>query len=133
MGCGDGEYVGIFENILRPVALEFDPELILVSAGFDTLTGDPLGGMNVTPKGFAGLTRSIMETAKSCCEGKMVITLEGGYHVEGQRDAVREVLKEMSGLSETPIEAFRDITDQQFLKQLTDRVRQVHHPYWKNL
>jgi len=133
VGCGDDEYVGIFEKILQPVALEFNPELILVSAGFDIHTGDPLGGMNVTPKGFAGLTRSIMDMAKSCCGGKMVITLEGGYNVEGQRDAVREVLKEMSGLSETPIQNFRDISDQQFLKQLTDRVRQVHHQNWKSL
>ncbi|MFC1821963.1 histone deacetylase [Thermodesulfobacteriota bacterium] len=132
-GCGDDEYVGIFEKILKPVALDFNPELVLVSAGFDIYSGDPLGGMNVTPKGFAGLTRSIMEVAASCCGGKMVMTLEGGYNVEGQRDAVREVLKEMSGLSETPIQDFRDISDQQFLEQLTDRVRQEHHQYWKNL
>jgi acetoin utilization deacetylase AcuC-like enzyme len=133
IGCGDGEYLAIFEKILKPIALEFDPDIILVSAGFDIYAGDPLGGMNVTPKGFAGLTGSIMEMANICCEGKMIITLEGGYDVNGQRDSVKEVLKQLAGLSEINITDLMDKADQRLLDLVKRRITEVHHSYWKNL
>ncbi len=132
-GCGDGEYVGIFERILRPIALEFDPELILVSAGFDIHMEDPIGGMNVTPTGFAALTRSILDIADSCCGGKVVLTLEGGYNIEGQRDSVKEVLEELAGLSQTSTMDIVAKADRQVLEYVTKGVTEVHDRYWKNL
>jgi acetoin utilization deacetylase AcuC-like enzyme len=133
MGYGDGEYAGIFEKIVRPVALEFDPDLILVSAGFDIHGNDPLGGMRVTPKGFAGLTASILNTARQCCDGKVVFTLEGGYDLAGLRDSVKDVLKEMAGLSETSHEDVASRADPGALEQAVNPVVQVHSRYWKNL
>ncbi|KPK30087.1 MAG: histone deacetylase [Nitrospira bacterium SG8_3] len=132
MGYGDGEYVGIFEKILRPVTLEFNPEIILVSAGFDIYMEDPLGGMNVTPDGFAGLTRSIMQMANECCAGKVVITLEGGYNLQGLRDSVKSVLKELAGLSETDTRALLNKADQRALDQVTKQVIDVQRRYWKS-
>lgn len=132
MGYGDGEYVGIFEKILRPVTLEFNPEIILVSAGFDIYMEDPLGGMNVTPDGFAGLTRSIMEMANECCAGNVVITLEGGYNLQGLRDSVKAVLKELAGLSETDTRALLNKADQRALDQVTKQVIDVQRRYWKS-
>jgi acetoin utilization deacetylase AcuC-like enzyme len=131
MGYGDGEYVGIFEKILRPVTLEFNPEIILVSAGFDIYMEDPLGGMNVTPEGFAGLTRSIMQMANECCEGKVVITLEGGYNLEGLRDSVKAVLKELGRFSETDTRALLNKADQRALDHVTKQVIEVQSRYWK--
>jgi acetoin utilization deacetylase AcuC-like enzyme len=133
VGCGDGEYLGIFEKILRPVALEFNPQMILVSAGFDIYEGDPLGGMQVTPQGFAGLTRSIMEMADACCAGKVVITLEGGYHVHGQRDSVKEVLKELSGKSKTSLSDIIDEGDPRALESIIQHATEVHGHHWKNV
>jgi len=133
MGYGDGEYAGIFEKIVTPVALEFDPDLILVSAGFDIHGNDPLGGMRVTPKGFAGLTASILNTARQCCDGKVVFTLEGGYDLAGLRDSVKDVLKEMAGLSETSPEDMASRADLAALEQAVNPVVQVHSQYWKNL
>jgi acetoin utilization deacetylase AcuC-like enzyme len=133
MGYGDGEYVGLFERILKPIAIEFGAEIILVSAGFDIYMGDPLGGMDVTPSGFAGLTRSIMEMANACCGGKVVFTLEGGYDLQGLRDSVKTVLKEMAGLLETNTTDLLAKADQQMLDNVVKRVKEVHHPYWKNL
>jgi len=133
MGYGDGEYAGIFEKIVTPVALEFDPDLILVSAGFDIHGNDPLGGMRVTPKGFAGLTASILDTARQCCEGKVVLTLEGGYDLAGLRDSVKDVLKEMAGLTETSPEDMASRADLAALEQAVNPVVQVHSQYWKNL
>jgi acetoin utilization deacetylase AcuC-like enzyme len=133
VGCGDREYLGIFEKILKPVALEFNPQMILVSAGFDTYEGDPLGGMQVTPAGFAGMTRSIMEIAEACCDGKVVITLEGGYHVQGQSISVKEVLKELSGLSNTDVSKLMDKGDDRILDSVVKQAKEVHHRYWKTL
>ena len=132
-GYGDGEFIGIFERILRPVTVEFDPDLILVSAGFDIYDGDPLGGMDVTPKGFGLLTRSIMEMANACCGGKVVLTLEGGYSLQGLKDSVKEVLKEMAGLSRGHTTDFMEPVHLQMLESITNRVTDIHRRYWKSL
>ena len=132
-GYGDGEYAAIFEELLKPVALEFNPELILVSAGFDTYEGDPLGGMNVTPLGFAGMTRSVMEIADSCCSGKVVITLEGGYHLQGLRDSVKAVLKELSGMTKTGIDNLLKGADRRMVDYALKPVKEVHRQFWKCL
>jgi acetoin utilization deacetylase AcuC-like enzyme len=132
-GYGDEEYVAIFENLLRPITLEFNPDVILVSAGFDIYIDDPLGGMNVTPIGFAGLIGSIMRTADSCCDGKVIITLEGGYHVHGQRDSVKAVLNELAGVTETDTDDLRARADSAMVNYALKPVREIHNQYWKNL
>ena len=95
-GYGDADYANILRHCLRPIALAYQPQLILVSAGFDIYHRDPLGGMAVTEKGFARLTDIIMEIAHTVCEGRMVMTLEGGYHLEGQARSVKEVVTRMA-------------------------------------
>ena len=132
-GCGDAEYVSIFEKILRPVALEFAPELILVSAGFDIHHSDPLGGMRVTSNGFAGLTRSILKTADQCCGGKVVMTLEGGYELQALADSVKAVLRELAGLQVTDIENMAAGADTRMLAYLMWKIRRSHGHCWKSL
>ncbi|NPU85372.1 MAG: histone deacetylase [Syntrophaceae bacterium] len=95
-GSGNAHYVKVFRQILQPVARMFRPELILVSAGFDTYDGDPLGDMRVTPDGFACLTRLLMNLADELCGGKIVLVLEGGYDLRGLARSVRAVLKELT-------------------------------------
>jgi acetoin utilization deacetylase AcuC-like enzyme len=79
VGSGDAPYVEAFEKKLRPAALRFGPDLVLISAGFDAAKGDDLGGMKVTPEGFAELTRIVREIARQCCQERLVSVLEGGY------------------------------------------------------
>ncbi len=133
IGHGDGEYMAIFEKTLRPIATGFDPDLVLVSAGFDIYEGDPLGGMRVSPTGFAGLMRSIMEIADQCCKGKVVVTLEGGYELAGLRDSVRAVLKELAGVSRTPVEEIAARADKNRLDNVVRRVVEHHGRFWKDL
>jgi len=133
IGYGDGEYVAIFEKVLKPAALEFEPEMILVSAGFDIYEKDPLGGMNVTPEGFAGLTRSLMEIADACCDGKIVIALEGGYHVNGEKDSVKAVLKELAGIKKTSVPDIMKKADKVMVDFSLKPVLDVHKHYWKSL
>jgi acetoin utilization deacetylase AcuC-like enzyme len=85
-GFGDIEYLDVYDSILKPIALEYKPELILVSAGFDPYIKDPLGGMAVTGAGFGGLASIVKDIAEQACSGKVLITLEGGYNPEGLRE-----------------------------------------------
>lgn len=94
---GDGDYAAIFNEIVLPVGREYNPQLILVSAGFDIYRGDPLGSMEVTAQGFAYLTRSLVLLAEEVCQGRLLVTLEGGYNLEGQRDGILAVLGELCG------------------------------------
>jgi acetoin utilization deacetylase AcuC-like enzyme len=62
---------------------EFRPELVLISAGFDSRRGDPLGGLQLEDEDFADLTRLMLEIADEYAEGRVVSLLEGGYALEG--------------------------------------------------
>ena len=98
-GYGDSDFFNIFKKILCPIVSTFKPELILVSAGFDTYAGDPLGSMNVTPKGFAALTHVLMDLAREYSAHRFALTLEGGYNLTGLRASVKAVLKELTQAS----------------------------------
>lgn len=100
-GTDDAQYVKIFRKVFQPIAMKFSPQLVLLSAGFDPYYKDPLGGMRVTPQGFACMTRILMNIADECCGGKLVATLEGGYHIGGLAESIRAVLREM--LDETHV------------------------------
>ena len=67
---------------------EFKPDLILISAGFDSRLGDPLGHFRLTDADFADLTTLVMEAADKHCGGRIVSVLEGGYDLEGLSRAV---------------------------------------------
>jgi acetoin utilization deacetylase AcuC-like enzyme/formylglycine-generating enzyme required for sulfatase activity len=82
-GSGDSDYLDAFEKKLRPAALAFRPDFVLISAGFDAHENDLLGGMKVTAQGFAKLTEITKQIAERCCQGRLVSILEGGYHPEG--------------------------------------------------
>jgi acetoin utilization deacetylase AcuC-like enzyme len=92
-GFGDDEYIRVYSEILKPIALEYKPELVLVSAGFDPYIKDPLGGMEVTGSGFGALASIVRDIAEQTCGGKVLLTLEGGYNPEGLREGVRAVLQ----------------------------------------
>jgi len=81
-GSGNNVYIKAFEEKLRPAALAFDPDFVLISAGFDAHENDPLGGMALTTEGFAELTQIVKEIAEKSCQGRLVSVLEGGYDLE---------------------------------------------------
>ena len=70
----DADYMAAFNMVVMPLAYKFQPELVLISAGFDAAAGDPLGQMRVTPRGYAHMTSSL----KMIAGGKLVLVLEGG-------------------------------------------------------
>ena len=92
---GDNEFIKIFDEILRPIIEQFQPQFILVSAGFDIFFEDPLGGMRVTPEGFAKLTRQLTDQADNVCNGNIIFLLEGGYNLDGLWISTKEMLEEL--------------------------------------
>lgn len=93
IGCSDMDYGNIFRKLLLPLAYEFKPEVIFVSAGFDPHQLDPLGGMNLSEKGFGRLTQLVLCAAEELCDGKVVFVLEGGHHPYALSRSVLEVLR----------------------------------------
>ncbi|XP_076596776.1 protein deacetylase HDAC6 isoform X2 [Chaetodon auriga] len=81
---GDSDYLAAFHHIVIPIAAEFNPGLVLVSAGFDAARGDPLGGYHVTPEGYAHLTHLLMSLAG----GRVLLILEGGYNLTSISDSM---------------------------------------------
>jgi acetoin utilization deacetylase AcuC-like enzyme len=131
-GADENLYVRILREILRPVALSFQPEILLVSAGFDIYVGDPLGAMKVTPEGFACLARVLLDLADECCGGRMAVVLEGGYHILGLTKSVRAVLMEMLGETRVTEEALGRMaagTDERENRRL-EKVRAQFSPFW---
>jgi acetoin utilization deacetylase AcuC-like enzyme len=86
-GAGRREVVGAFADVLVPAADAFRPDLVLVSAGFDSRVGDPLGGFKLTDEDFAELTGIVRGIAERHCGGRLVSTLEGGYALAGLASA----------------------------------------------
>lgn len=87
-GAGDDDIVAAFERELLPVAERFAPELVLISAGFDSRADDLLGCFQVTDAGFATLTEMVMGIADRHAGGRLVSMLEGGYNLHGLAAAV---------------------------------------------
>jgi acetoin utilization deacetylase AcuC-like enzyme len=86
-GAGRKEIVGAFTDKLVPAATSFRPDLILISAGFDSRVGDPLGRFRLTDEDFAELTRIMMNIAREHADGRVVSVLEGGYDLDGLASA----------------------------------------------
>jgi acetoin utilization deacetylase AcuC-like enzyme len=88
-GAGREQILGAFQNRLMPAAKAFEPDLVLISAGFDSRAGDPLGHFFLTDADFADLTAVMMEIADRSAGGRVVSALEGGYSLNGLTNAVR--------------------------------------------
>jgi acetoin utilization deacetylase AcuC-like enzyme len=126
-GCADGEYLQVFEEIVAPATERFEPEWILVSAGFDPHRRDPLGGMGVTEAGFRAMAQKLLVLAERFADGRIAFLLEGGYDLAGLRDSVGAVLDAMQDTRDDHSQTF-DLA-QSSIQPLLRRIRQVHEKY----
>jgi len=97
-GTTAAAYRTAFEEALDAALGEFEPELVLVSAGFDCLAGDPLGGLMLEPADLHYLTRLLVERTLGTAGGRVVAVLEGGYAPARVGEGVVEVLRALAGL-----------------------------------
>ncbi|HDR14187.1 MAG TPA: histone deacetylase [Desulfobacteraceae bacterium] len=129
-GFGDAEYITVYEKLLEPIVTVFKPSIILVSAGFDIHRDDPMGAMNLTEDGFAGLTAILLRIAAQSCGGKLVMVLEGGYNPSALEKSVREVLKELTGLRHTDTQRLSTPVNTEGVHDVLRRVIKVHRGSW---
>ena len=87
-GTNSREYFDAFEHALKKLN-EFQPEFILISAGFDAHKNDPLAQIKLETEDFYNITKRILETSKKFCNGKVVSILEGGYDLQALRDSTK--------------------------------------------
>jgi acetoin utilization deacetylase AcuC-like enzyme len=132
-GCGNGELAAIYQQLLTPAIRAFKPQLILVSAGFDIHAADPLGGMQVTPAGFAGLTRLILDIARQTCAGRVVFCLEGGYDADALAESALAMIDELTGRTLTDVDAMAASADPGRLNTIVGRCIHTHRWLWKEL
>lgn len=92
-GTGDEALLRVSEELLFPKVERFEPDFILLSAGFDPYELDPIGGFSVTVEGFRTLAGRWRELAEKRCQGRIAGVLEGGYHLEGLASSVVAVLE----------------------------------------
>lgn len=126
-GKTNGDYLSIFNKILIPIASEYKPEFILVSAGFDIYYADPLGGMQITGEGFGAMTSVLLELAHKFSQKRILFALEGGYDLQGLQEGVKQVFLQLSGSSKKPEieETFSSRTEEE-LKPVFETQRK----YW---
>ena len=94
-GCGDEEYVGALQRLVAPAARAFQPQMILVSCGFDAHAEDPLASMQVTGPGFGHMSAIVRELAEDLCDGRLVFVLEGGYAESGLRAGMQALVSDL--------------------------------------
>ncbi|HEX7050028.1 MAG TPA: histone deacetylase [Longimicrobiales bacterium] len=97
-GTTGAAYRRAFDAALDATLDEFAPELVLVSAGFDCLAGDPLGGLALEPATLHGLTLELLDRTRATAEGRLVAVLEGGYVPQRLGDGVLDVVRALAGL-----------------------------------
>ncbi|MEA3298120.1 MAG: histone deacetylase [Chloroflexota bacterium] len=99
-GWGDEEYLRAFREVLSPVARRFQPDLILVSVGFDPHWAENLAMMQVSVTSFAEITRILKGLAEELCHGHLVFTLEGGYNLQAASTGLRAMFDILLGKPE---------------------------------
>lgn len=92
-GQGDDEYREVFQKVLVPTADTFQPEFVVISAGFDAHRDDPLASMDLTEEGYGEVTNMVASIAKNFSSGRILACLEGGYHLQALAGSVDQHLQ----------------------------------------
>lgn len=125
--CGDPDYFAAWDHILIPVAKEFNPDMIIVSAGFDAAVRDPLGGCCISPYGYSVMLRKLMDFA----QGKILLALEGGYNLQSVANSVHACVQVL--LEEKPIVGSSEAYPFESTWRVIENVRQKLKMYWPSL
>ena len=134
MGLSDLDYQKVFHFMLCPIAEEYRPDIIMVSLGFDLFHDDPLGKMNVSPEGYALMTRMLKELAGELCKGKIMFVMEGGYSIKGIKKCGSRVIQELAGIPTLPPDKIERVKKENPENLLgLKKAIEVHKEYWKCL
>jgi acetoin utilization deacetylase AcuC-like enzyme len=110
-GCGDGAYLAAMERVALPALERFKPDVVIVACGFDAGAFDPLGQQLVSTAGFVGLTRALIQAASGLCDGRVVMSHEGGYNPATVPFNALGVLEELAGIDTGITDPFQPVVD----------------------
>lgn len=127
-GHGDKSYTALYEEILWRAAERFQPQLIIVSAGFDSHWLDPIAGMRLTLTGYAHLSRELIRMAGRFCSGKIVFAMEGGYNLDALSHGMLNIAYALLGDSTVsdPLGTPKDTRPEPDVTPLLQRLKQIH-------
>ncbi|KAJ5182425.1 Histone deacetylase clr3 [Penicillium capsulatum] len=123
-GMGDSDYMFAFQQVVMPIAQEFDPDLVIIAAGFDAAAGDVLGGCFVSPSCYAQMTHMLMSLAN----GKLAVCLEGGYNFRSISKSALAVTQTLMG---NPPERWRVTSPTKPAVNTVRRVMGIQAQYWQ--
>ncbi|KAK4350002.1 hypothetical protein RND71_029315 [Anisodus tanguticus] len=126
-GVGDKDYIFAFEQVVLPIALDFNPDFTSISAGFDAARGDPLGCCDVTPAGYASMTQML----SALSGGKLLVILEGGYNLLSISSSATAVIKVLLGESHV-IDIDNIVPSKSGLRSVLD-VLKIQMNFWPTL
>jgi acetoin utilization deacetylase AcuC-like enzyme len=128
-GGGDEEYMRAFNEVLVPVVRRFQPQLILVSAGFDAHWADYLAMMRASVTGFAQMVIILKELAAELCQGHLVFTLEGGYNLKVVASSIKDVFAVLMGNSEIddPLGKASMARKPEGFDEHIEAIKRIHH------
>lgn len=98
IGSGEKAALSTFDDIIAPAAEHFQPDMIFVSAGYDAHFLDPLENLQFTASTYNALCRRLKELANKLCKGRLVLLLEGGYHLDALGESVADSFRGLLGL-----------------------------------
>ncbi|NJL04430.1 MAG: histone deacetylase [Chloroflexaceae bacterium] len=125
-GVGDVGYQQVFQQVIIPALHRFQPQLILVSAGYDAHWSDPIGPMVVSVQGFTSMTKMLADAAGELCDGRIVLVLEGGYNLEAVGASALASLQVLLGQTPAPGEMGRITAPEPELTRLIETLQQQH-------
>lgn len=126
-GTDNAGFIAAFEEILTPAALEFSPDIVLISAGQDACANDGLASMRMTPSGFGVLASIVMSIADETCGGKTAAVLEGGYDLDMLAESVSSIFEAFIG--EEIVRDEQSLQNYAVRKRL-DEVINIQKRYW---
>ena len=124
-GSGDAALIDAFQSVLVPVSRRFDPDLVMISAGFDAHCLDPVGGMQVTTDGFRALTSIVADLAARHADRRLALILEGGYHLDALARSVGACIDVLTSPEDFELPSNDGDPIEPAAKAL-ERARQVH-------
>ena len=133
-GYTDRHFGRIIHFLINPLAQAYQPDMILVSCGFDLYMYEKLAGMGVTPEGYALIAWLLVNIAARVCDGRIAFIMEGGYNLRGIRECGLRVLQELCNVSSlSPKKIERSVGSNPLKFHALKRVFEIQKEYWKIL
>ncbi len=129
-GTENRDFIFLYEKFLKSIGLQYKPHVILVSAGFDCLEGDPLGFLQLDLQGLKHIVLILKNIAEQCCNNKILFTLEGGYSSQNLSEGVVTIIKT---LLQEKYQEIKDFSPSSYAKELYEKLGDLlrYKNYWE--